>query len=159
LYERPASPFVAGFIGQSNLIAGRLDGAAQLLADDGGPIALAGHYRDDGRATLAVRPESIRLAPPGAAGGRVEGTVKLCTYLGAVLEHVVRLDSGRDIIVRGPGLGPDAAVRWAPDERVSLNWSAAAERVFDDRDQPAAKLAGDATIMTEQGERAWAATR
>ncbi|HEX3952597.1 MAG TPA: ABC transporter ATP-binding protein [Stellaceae bacterium] len=159
LYERPASPFVAGFIGQSNLIAGRLDGAAHLLADDGGPIALAGHYRHDGRATLAVRPESIRLAPPGAAGGRVEGMVKLCTYLGAVLEHVVRLDSGRDIIVRGPGLGPDAAVRWAPDERVSLNWSAAAERVFDDRDQPAANLAEDATIMTEQGERACAATR
>ena len=43
-------------------------------------------------ATLAIRPESIRLAPAGAPAA-IEGDVELCTYLGAVLEHVIRLDA------------------------------------------------------------------
>ena len=62
-----------------------------------------------GRASLAVRPESIRLMPPGAPARWSPGTVELCTYLGAVVEHVVRLDAGAAIVVRGHGIGADAA--------------------------------------------------
>jgi putative spermidine/putrescine transport system ATP-binding protein len=158
LYERPATSFVAGFIGRSNLVHGRLAGASDLLAEGGGRIVLAGRYRREGPACLAVRPESIRLAAPGSADTRAEGTVKLCTYLGAVLEHVVRLDSGRDVIVRGQGLGPEAAGRWAPDERVSLTWSAAAERVFDDRDRAVPDTAEEEPIVNQGGNEAWVRT-
>jgi putative spermidine/putrescine transport system ATP-binding protein len=158
LYERPATPFVAGFIGQSNLVPGRLDGAGDLLAEGGERIALAGRYRHEGAGCLAVRPESIRLAAPGSPNTRVPGTVKLCTYLGAVLEHVVRLDSGRDIIVRGPGFGPEAARRWAADERVSLVWSAAAERIFDDRDRAVPNVAENELSTTEGGGETWVRT-
>ncbi|HEY5300764.1 MAG TPA: ABC transporter ATP-binding protein [Acetobacteraceae bacterium] len=157
LYERPATPFVAGFIGQSNLLRGRLDGGTNLLADAAGRVALAGRYGHEGQACLAVRPESIQISAHGAANARAEGTVKLCSYLGAVLEHVVRLDSGQDLIVRGPGLGPDAARRWTPGERVSLTWSTAAERVFDDRDRPAPEVSDPA--ITEGGNQEWTATR
>jgi putative spermidine/putrescine transport system ATP-binding protein len=157
LYERPATPFVAGFIGRSNLISGRLDGAGDLLIENGGRVALAGRYHHEGTSCLAVRPESIRLTPPGSTDARTQGTVKLCTYLGAVLEHVVRLDSGRDLIVRSPGLGPQAAQRWAPDERVSLIWSAAAERVFDYRDQAVPSVAAE-PAMNEGGNEEWAQT-
>ncbi len=52
LYERPATPFVAGFIGQSNLLHGRLEGGADLLADAGGRVSLAGRYRASGAACL-----------------------------------------------------------------------------------------------------------
>ncbi len=107
LYERPATPFVAGFIGQSNLLRGRLDGGASLLDDAAGRVALAGRYGHEGQACLAVRPESIRIAAHGAANARAEGTVKLCSYLGAVLEHVVRLDlgAGCDRARARPGTG------------------------------------------------------
>jgi putative spermidine/putrescine transport system ATP-binding protein len=147
LYERPATPFVAGFIGQSNLVRGNIEDN-DLIVDGGSRIALAGRYRYYGPACLAIRPEAIRLAPPNGADARAEGTVKLCTYLGAVLEHVVRLDSGRDMIARG--LGADTR-RWAPDERVSLVWSATAERVYDDTDKPVAN-AGPATKEGRNGE-------
>jgi putative spermidine/putrescine transport system ATP-binding protein len=157
LYERPATPFVAGFIGQSNLVQGRLNGAGDLLIENGGRIVLAGRYRHEGAGCLAVRPETIRLAAAEVAEACVQGTVKLCTYLGAVLEHVVRLDSGHDLIVRSPGLGPQAAQRWAPDERVSLIWSAAAEQVFDDRDQAVPSVAAE-PAMNEGGNEEWAQT-
>jgi putative spermidine/putrescine transport system ATP-binding protein len=151
LYERPATPFVAGFIGQSNLIRGRIEDN-DLVTEGGSRIALAGRYRYYGIACLAIRPETIRLAPQGAAEERAEGTVKLCTYLGAVVEHVVRLDSGRDVIARG--LGADTR-RWAPDERVSLVWSSAAERVYDDGDK-AVPSAAPAAKDGRNGE--WART-
>ena len=159
LYMRPATPFVAGFIGHSNIFRGRLDGAARLLTDDRDHVALAGHYRHDGPACLAVRPESIRLLPTGAVAARVEGSVKLCTYLGTVIEHVVRLDSGHDMIVRGPGLGPAAAERWAPGERVSLTWHAAAEHVFDDGDRTVPDSSEAPVAAADGGDRVWAQTK
>jgi putative spermidine/putrescine transport system ATP-binding protein len=157
LYERPATSFVAGFIGHSNLLPGQFDNTGEFMVEGGARIALAARYVHQGAACLAVRPETIRLAPPGAARTRVEGTVKLCTYLGAVLEHVVRLDSGRDVIVRGLGLGPEATRRWAPDDRVSLTWSAAAERIFDDLDRAVAAAAAE-PATTEGGNEEWAQT-
>ena len=137
LYERPATPFVAGFIGQSNLLRGRLTNGSDLLTEGHGRIALAGRYRASGAACLAIRPETIRLADSGTADARAEGTVMLATYLGAVVEYVVRLDSGLDVIVRGPALGPDAERRRPAGDRVCLRWTTAAERVFDEHDRPA----------------------
>jgi putative spermidine/putrescine transport system ATP-binding protein len=159
LYERPATPFVAGFIGQSNLLPGRLEGAASLVTDGGDRIVLAGHYGYNGPGCLAVRPESIRLQATGAANARVEGIVKLCTYLGALTEHVVRLDSGRNVVVRGPGIGPDATFRWAPDERVSLTWGAAAERIYDDRDLAVPDMSDGRLVISDGGGREWAETQ
>jgi hypothetical protein len=139
-------------------VAGRLDGAGDLLPQDGGRIALAGRYRHEGAGHLAVRPESIRLAPPGSPKTRVEGTVKLCTYLGALLEHVVRLDSGRDVIVREPVMGPDATRRWDTDDRVSLIWSEAAERIFDDQDRAVPNVAENEPAATQGEDKKWART-
>jgi ABC-type Fe3+/spermidine/putrescine transport system ATPase subunit len=159
LYMRPSTPFVAGFIGQSNILRGRLDSTANLSTEESDRIALAGRYDYAGPGCLAVRPESIRLLPPGAASARVDGTVKLCTYLGSVIEHVVRLDSGRDMIVRGPGLGPTAAERWPPDERVSLTWEAAAEHVFDKQDRAVPDGSEATAAAAEGGDREWAQAR
>jgi putative spermidine/putrescine transport system ATP-binding protein len=155
LYERPATPFVAGFIGQSNLLRGRLTDNAAVMTEGGSRIALAGRYAATGPACLAVRPESIRLSPAGAADARTEGTVRLCTYLGAVLEHVVQLDDGGDVIVRGPGLGPQASQRHEGGTRVSLTWSASAERVFDKESRPAATLAEPEPVITQGENRSW----
>ena len=157
LYERPATPFVASFIGQSNMLRGTLANGADLVIGDRTRIALSRRYQAQGAACLALHPESVRLVEAGQKQGQVEGTVKLCTYLGAVLEHVVRLDSGPDIIVRGPGLGPDAARRHAPGARVALAWLAPAERVFDEQDRPARSSDGEDRdpVSTAKGEAQW----
>ena len=128
VHSRPANPFVARFIGGSNIVAGRRDGD-RLVSRDGAVIALAGRYAGVGEATLAVRPDSVRLAPPG--DGCVEGEVELCTWLGAIVEHAVRIGPDLTLLARGPGLGPDATQRHTAGTRVALRWGAEDERLFD----------------------------
>ena len=153
LYERPATPFVASFIGQSNLLRGAI--ADAFVTSAGARIRLAARYGVQGEGCLAIRPESIRIAAPRAANARVEATVRLCTYLGAVLEHVVQLDGGDELIVRGAGLGPDAAQRYEPGARVALTWSADAERVFEGGGRPAA-IAEPESGMRGRADTTWA---
>ncbi len=138
LYERPASPFVARFIGQSNLLAGRLGPGSRLIAEGGGTIALALRYPEAPSVTLSIRPETIHPGPPDAADARAVGTVALTTYLGAVVELLVDLGGGTQLIVRGASTGPAAVPRLVPGEAVGLAWSAADERVFDSNDHPLA---------------------
>ena len=130
IHALPANPFVARFIGGSNILAGRMENAKRLVLADGAALTLAGHYPDRGEATLAVRPDSVHLlAPDGAA--RTEGDVELCTWLGSVVEHVVRLGPDTTVLTRGPALGRDAVRRYAPGTRVALGWEADEERLFD----------------------------
>jgi putative spermidine/putrescine transport system ATP-binding protein len=160
LYERPANPFVAGFIGASNILSGRLD-SGRLTLPSGASIALAGRYSAHGTASLAIRPESIHLAPPGAPV-RINGEVELCTYLGATIEHVVRLDAANRMVVRGAGLGPSATPRHDPSTRIALQWTAAEERLFDDAGAPITPIFSSTACgrgsggrgETMQGERA-----
>jgi iron(III) transport system ATP-binding protein len=94
VYARPATRFVADFVGRVNFLAAervsprtvrvRLGSAvAELSVADG-----AGAGSD---ASLAVlRPEAIRLVPAGAAGpGQARGRVRRTVYLGDVAEYEV----------------------------------------------------------------------
>ena len=145
LYQRPASPFVASFIGASNIIYGRLD--RDRLHLPGARIDLTRAYQADGEATLALHPECLRLLPP-SAHARARGTVDLCTYLGAVVEHAIRLAPDVTLLARGPAFGPDAVERHAPGTEIGVTWSAADERLFTATGQPAKQ---------QQGEQAWTA--
>jgi putative spermidine/putrescine transport system ATP-binding protein len=86
VYERPATAFVAGFVGASNLIQG--EAARAILGEDG---------------TWTVRPEKIQLVEPGAPmpAGSVDaaGQVREVVYLGADTKYVVALDAGGELIV------------------------------------------------------------
>jgi putative spermidine/putrescine transport system ATP-binding protein len=86
LYERPATAFVAGFVGTSNLVRG--DAARALVGDDG---------------LFTVRPEKIRMADPGApvADGEVgaDGTIRNVVYLGPDTRYIVALDAGSELVV------------------------------------------------------------
>ena len=146
LHARPANSFVARFIGGSNILAGTLEAGARLHLADGSALVLAASYGAAGSATLAVRPDAIRLSAPGAPGARATGEVELCTYLGAVVEHVVRIGADTTILVRGPGIGPDSTPRLPAGSKVALGWTAEEERLFDTDDRavaadPAAPLA------------------
>ena len=135
LYERPATAFIASFIGRSTTLPGLLAEAGLFMAGEQ-PIHLAGRYGGRGVGTLALRPERLRLGAGeghgpagGLAGGRASGVVELASYLGPVREHAVRLGPELRLIVREPtaSAGRLASV----GERVTLHWEAAAERLFD----------------------------
>jgi putative spermidine/putrescine transport system ATP-binding protein len=129
VHARPANPFVARFIGGSNILAGWLDGD-RLVLGDGTAIRLAGAPRGTGEARLALRPDSVRLGPPSTAAC-IEGTIELSAWLGSVVEHVVRIAPDVTLLARAPGLGPDAARRHTEGERVALRWDAEDELLFD----------------------------
>jgi spermidine/putrescine transport system ATP-binding protein len=131
LYQRPASAFVAGFIGTSNLIDLRVDRTdAGLLAMDlgDGERILAvdpGSGHGDGRATITVRPEWIKLAN-GTASDRasyVGGTVIDVVYLGSITQLIVLLRTGERLTVHrlNDEIG---AVEPRPGESVMLRWAA-----------------------------------
>jgi putative spermidine/putrescine transport system ATP-binding protein len=122
-YERPASRFVATFLGESNIVHGTARGEI-LDTADGSCVPLPRTLV--GPAVLIVRPEQIRLGgDPGDGGPRVEATVRDLTYLGA--DRRVELDAPfGEMIVRLPA---GAAV---PDlgERVVLSWDIASSSAF-----------------------------
>jgi len=134
VYERPATPFVAGFIGRANMLTGTLADGATMLSGEA-TLRLAGRYAGAGDCTLALRPERLSLGSPDESGpGSVRGTVELASYLGATREHLVRIGTDRRIVVRDATAGP--ARLHAAGEPVSLRWAVDAERVFDAAEQP-----------------------
>ena len=87
VYERPATAFVAGFIGVSNVLEGDV---ADRIAGDPHPFT--------------IRPEKIALVPPDADadGDRqctATGRVREVVYLGAVTRYLVDLDAGGELVV------------------------------------------------------------
>jgi len=86
VYERPATRFVAGFVGTSNLLTG--DVAATILGRPG---------------TFTIRPEKIRLASPDATSGADEtsasGRIHSVVYLGPDTRYIVDLDAGARLVV------------------------------------------------------------
>ena len=86
VYERPATAFVAGFVGTSNLLRG---GVAQSIVGREG--------------TFTVRPEKIRLAEPSDLVGDDEtsalGQIRSVVYLGPDTRYVGALDAGAELVV------------------------------------------------------------
>jgi ABC-type Fe3+/spermidine/putrescine transport system ATPase subunit len=138
LYRRPASRFVAEFVGEANLFRGRAgvisgpahsrivevkleSGAAMRASLPPGDRTV--HYGAD--LALVVRPERPRRvgAKPanGALENRVAGTVTEAAYLGETIRYRVALEGGGEIVLRWPADGE----RFAPGARIELGWPAA----------------------------------
>ena len=115
IYRRPASRFVADFIGNSNFFAATVDGEVARLGD-GSRVPCAGGA---GAATLMVRPESIRLAHDD---GCIRGRVVQTSFLGDHVRIAVETPaSDAPVIV---ALHEATTVADVGDE-VALSWSAA----------------------------------
>ena len=134
LYERPATEFVAGFLGKSNFIRGRIarlaDGSALVERPGIATLALENGTAPAqwAEAVAALRPEKIRLAAHDgrAVEGpcRAAGRVSAVTYLGAAIEVELTLPTGELLLATVPA--GDGAIRegaellacWAPDAAV-----------------------------------------
>jgi putative spermidine/putrescine transport system ATP-binding protein len=111
IYECPATRFVAGFVGTSNLIEGEF---ARTLTGQSG--------------RFAVRPEKIHLgtvdAPLLPASYCVEGVVKEVVYLGLYTRYVVALAAGVDLVVVQQNLTTTSTdVAAARGQRVRVQWA------------------------------------
>jgi len=134
LYERPATPFVADFIGTSNTLTltapVRAEGLAtadlgegmRIVAPDAGA---AGDFR------ITVRPEKIRIGGVSAdEGSRVPGTVVEQVYLGSLSQTVVEIVTGERLIVHQ--LNDDELPPPEPGTEVVLSWHTRHSMVLND---------------------------
>ncbi|MEY4136896.1 MAG: hypothetical protein RL205_1024, partial [Actinomycetota bacterium] len=119
IYEFPASEFVAGFVGTSNLL--RDETARAILGSDG---------------TWSIRPEKIRIAAVGTSAGEseraVNGTVREVIYVGMSTRMVIDLapggtlvaveqNSGRHADQRLAMRGQDVTLLWSTEHEYSVN--------------------------------------
>ena len=135
LYESPGTPFVARFLGDSNLFTGTLDavggppslvdGEARWLIDAGAVDRLG--LAPGSEATVVVRPERMSIvAAAGGAGlpggaNAISGVVAETVYLGAARKIIVDLPDGRAVQVRLESRSRDAT--FAPGEAVVVGWA------------------------------------
>jgi spermidine/putrescine ABC transporter ATP-binding subunit len=128
VYERPASRFVAEFLGAANILPARVrgrDGAATALEVCGLPVRATSAPPSGDAVLLAIRPERLRILPAAAAAlaeNRLSGTVTLSAYAGDALLHTVRLADGTTMRVTAPLGDGLAAARLPPDTAVTLSW-------------------------------------
>jgi spermidine/putrescine transport system ATP-binding protein len=142
IYDHPATPFVADFIGDMNHLEGTLarDGE-RLVCDVGGTrfgIGLVVEEAEIGRRVrIGVRPEELH-ARAGAAEG-TEATVQTAMVLGHDLQVVARLEGGAEVMARQPRTGDDGVSAVMPGEKVRLSWSPTAALLLGpaDTDRPA----------------------
>ena len=127
LYERPATAFVAGFLGVSNLLTGTVAGSGRVQLDTGDEIA-AGTDGRSGRVAVGIRPEKIRLGPAAEGDNRLAGTITETAYVGVATQYVVRTGAGTlSVYVQNDGSG--SALR--PGAETTLSWSPNATFVVD----------------------------
>jgi putative spermidine/putrescine transport system ATP-binding protein len=98
VYEHPATEFVAGFVGTSNML------------------------EREGR-RFTVRPEKIRLSEDGAAGEGELGQIRDVVYLGSVTRYLVDLDAGGELVALRQNLetSSEEALQ-SRGKRVRLQW-------------------------------------
>ncbi len=148
LYERPASAFVADFIGVSNLIHFRVDEReneiVRMRLGDGEHLAAhrpTGETASTVNLLVTVRPETIKFDPLPGACSKVSAKIVDVLYLGSMTQIVVELPTGDRLTVHRLNDQIDSR-SVAPGQRVALHW--AAEHSFVIGAEDAVGLRGDA---------------
>ena len=131
IYERPATKFVAGFIGTSNLFSGTvsaIDGGQAIISlgpDERILVPIAnGQAAVGSELELTVRPEKMEITrkPPHTTNGcAVRGTVTEVVYLGTATNYNIKTSTGADVTVftQNASSADDLAVR---GDSVWLSW-------------------------------------
>ena len=136
IYNFPATPFVASFVGTLNLLPATVSG-------DGSKVSVAGHEitpskplqgRAGSKVTVALRPEAIELGEAGGAN-RLTGTVEDVSFLGSIVrtrlhiaEHAtLSFDQFNDPALAAANIGDSAAVSFPVEATLVLEGTASAE--------------------------------
>ncbi len=132
IYEAPVNRFVAGFIGETNVldvtVGAVSDGAARIALPGGREIvASAPPGLSPGLHHLSIRPERLSLAE---AGADLTARVERLVYLGSDLQVLARLADGAPVVARIQNSGPVAPP--APGAEIGLSVEAGAARLLVD---------------------------
>ncbi|WNJ90165.1 ABC transporter ATP-binding protein [Bosea sp. 685] len=123
IYHRPATGFVASFIGRPNRLLGTVaarDGQGGSLRLGTGLTLPAAHIDAamGAKVDVVIRQEAIRLQSGQPEPGALAGTIALRSFSGARVQYVVKLTEGVELIAETASSGPDSALD--PGTPVSL---------------------------------------
>ncbi len=139
LYEHPRTTFVANFLGQSNLVKGKvlgqdgdhleveIEGTKVRALRDRSPVS-------EGEVWVGVRPEKVSLHTSGSEGGNnrlAQGRVTDVSFVGVSTQYLVRMPWGQELTVfeqnTGTGervsVGDEITLCWEPDHTFLLDAS------------------------------------
>jgi spermidine/putrescine transport system ATP-binding protein len=133
IYERPASAFVAGFIGQQNFFLGHAGDDGRTVKGDGWAFRTKreGDALTSGEEALAaVRPEAVTVSEtePVGATNVLQGNLVGVSHLGDVIQFVVKTEAQPELLARLPRT---RAPRLLPGARVWCSWDDDHTYVFD----------------------------
>jgi ABC-type Fe3+/spermidine/putrescine transport system ATPase subunit len=130
LYDRPATRFVATFIGESNLLEGtvtaiRADRITLNIGDLAVSAVVSGRHEIGARATLAVRPEKIVIRESGVTPPTVDlnvlpAQIRDVTFVGEMNRYVLELAPGTTIVTKQEHRY--GVVTKTQGERVMIEW-------------------------------------
>ena len=123
IYDRPATRFVADFVGRSNVLSGQIANDHSLTVA-GMPVRASSLPGGSGPVDLYLRPQRLRLAPPGEPIGdlnRLPGRIASEVFVGDRIEVLVETTAGRLTVEIASGLpapppGEEVAVVWSADD-------------------------------------------
>jgi putative spermidine/putrescine transport system ATP-binding protein len=131
IYQRPASRFVATFLGASNLFNGEVErsgGEALVVTPGGLRLEVDGVASDVKRAVVSVRPEAVvvnRLngsSPPENALNTMVAQVEQIIYRGFISHYYLRLHDGQEVIAYQQNQTRDAVDAYTQGEKVIVRW-------------------------------------
>ncbi len=117
-YEFPATPFVADFLGKTNVLNGRAGGGAVTIAGQSWPCDPS----LNGVVTLSIRPEKIILAAASDPGPALSGTARTRIFQGDSWLYQVETPEGLLTVIRQnageapPAEGAALRLTWRPDD-------------------------------------------
>jgi len=131
VYERPATEFVAGFLGASNLLDGEIkessNGITTILCTGGTTVKVPSDKVPadvNAAVKVGVRPEKISIEPdagePRSGYNSVTGLLRMSTYIGVSHQYKVEGPRGTELTVYAQNLGASPVPN--PGERVRLFW-------------------------------------
>jgi len=132
VYEHPATEFVAGFLGASNLLPGSIEdrkgdlGVVTLTSGEKVRVPTRALNGTGPHVKVGVRPEKIRILPgselPEEADNAVRGRLRISTYVGVSSQYEVETPAGGIITVYEQNLGGPGRWAPAPGDEVLLAW-------------------------------------
>ncbi|MGH2682178.1 MAG: ABC transporter ATP-binding protein [Actinomycetota bacterium] len=132
VYERPATEFVASFLGASNLLPGAIEdregefGVVALTSGEKVRVPARALNGSGPRVKVGVRPEKIRILPGSepldATDNAVRGQLRISTYVGVSSQYEVETPAGGILTVYEQNLGGPERWRPAAGEAVLLAW-------------------------------------
>ena len=140
IYERPATKFVATFIGETNVFDGTIrsiEGGKAVIGIENGEVTSSGSVEEgDGKntgfavnefVTVSVRPEKMHFSPKPVEGFTVPAVVRDYIYVGSVLKCIAVLPNGNEIKMEKlageelPPIGEKVFICWEPEDAVLIH--------------------------------------